>query len=292
MICLESPEPFFAIGQWYSDFAQSSDADVVRLLGQALLARAGGPPGPPGISPRGSNPPESARITPRGSNPGMPAAEQGIDQEVAVVAGPVTLPGHLTVPPGARGVVVFAHGSGSGRTSSRNLYVAGQLHVVRLGTLLFDLLTPEEEADRSNVFDIGLLAARLTAATGWLRGQAGLGRLGLGYLGASTGAAAALLAASDPASDVAAIVSRGGRPDLAGPALAGVRAPTLLIVGGLDDRVLALNEESRAHLGAGSQLSVVPGATHLFSEPGTLEQVASLARDWFTGHLATGQRRR
>ena len=203
-----------------------------------------------------------------------------------MVAGPVVLPGRLTVPPGARGIVVFAHGSGSGRNSPRNLFVAGTLHVVRLGTLLFDLLTPEEEADRSNVFDIGLLAARLTAATGWLRGQAGLGRLGLGYFGASTGAAAALLAASDPASDVAAIVSRGGRPDLAGPALAGVRAPTLLIVGGLDDRVLALNEESRVHLPAGSQLSVIPGATHLFPEPGALEQVAALARDWFTGHLA------
>ena len=189
-------------------------------------------------------------------------------------------------------MVVFAHGSGSGRNSPRNLFVASTLHVVRLGTLLFDLLTPEEEADRSNVFDIGLLAARLTAATGWLRGQAGLGGLGLGYFGASTGAAAALLAASDPASDVAAIVSRGGRPDLAGPALAGVRAPTLLIVGGLDDRVLALNEESQARLPAGSQLSVVPAATHLFPEPGALEQVASLARDWFTGHLLSGQRPR
>ena len=206
-----------------------------------------------------------------------------------MAAGPVTLPGHLTVPPDARGIVVFAHGSGSGRNSPRNLFVAGALHVVGLGTLLFDLLTPEEEADRSNVFDIGLLAARLTAATGWLRGQAGLGPLGLGYFGASTGAAAALLAAADPASDVAAIVSRGGRPDLAGPALGGVRAPTLLIVGGLDDRVLALNEESLAHVGTGSQLAVVPGATHLFHEPGALEQVASLARDWFTSHLPAGQ---
>ena len=314
VICLESPEPFFAIGQWYSDFAQSSDEDVVRLLGQGLLARWGDPPDPPPLrrpggdtpaahpaSPAnnpvlaqgGGGPPEPAGVSPRGDRPaGVPAPEQGIDREVAVVAGPVTLPGHLTVPPGARGVVVFAHGSGSGRTSPRNLYVAGELHVVRLGTLLFDLLTPAEEADRSNVFDIGLLAARLTAATRWLRAQAGLGQLSLGYFGASTGAAAALLAAADPASDVAAIVSRGGRPDLAGPALAGVRAPTLLIVGGLDDRVLALNEESRAHLGAGSQLSVVPGATHLFPEPGTLEQVARLARDWFTGHLATGQQPR
>ena len=325
VICLESPEPFFAIGQWYSDFAQCSDADVIRLLRQAVLARGATPrtpahspaggdtpaarPASPADNPgpaRGGDPPDPPRIRRPGGAPrvpdraaddaapvpDVPAPGQGTDREVAVVAGPVILPGRLTVPPGARGIVVFAHGSGSGRSSPRNLFVAGTLHVVRLGTLLFDLLTPEEEADRSNVFDIGLLAARLTAATGWLRGQAGLGLLGLGYFGASTGAAAALLAASDPASDVAAIVSRGGRPDLAGPALAGVRAPTLLIVGGLDDRVLALNEESRPHLPAGSQLSVVPGATHLFPEPGALEQVASLARDWFTAHLLSGQRPR
>ena len=305
VICLESPEPFFAIGQWYSDFAQSSDADVVRLLRAAALARGDDPPDPPRIrrlggdtpaahpaSPankpglaRGDDPPDPPGISPRGDHP----PQQGTDCEVEVVAGPVALPGRLTVPPGARGVVVFAHGSGSGRNSPRNLFVAGALHVVGLGTLLLDLLTPEEEAVRSNVFDIGLLAARLTAATGWLRGQAGLGELGLGYFGASTGAAAALLAASDPASDVAAIVSRGGRPDLAGPALAGVRAPTLLIVGGLDDRVLALNEESRAHLPAGSQLSVVPGATHLFPEPGALEQVAWLARGWFSRYLPAGR---
>ena len=282
VICLESPEPFFAIGQWYSDFAQSSDADVVRLLRAAALARGDDPLPPPG--------PGGPGRAADGGTPDVPAPEQGTDCEVAVAAGPVTLPGHLTVPPGARGIVLFAHGSGSGRNSPRNLFVAGALHVAGLGTLLFDLLTPEEENVRSNVFDIGLLAARLTAATGWVRGQAGLGQLGLGYFGASTGAAAALLTASDPASDVAAIVSRGGRPDLAGPALAGVRAPTLLIVGGLDDRVLALNEESRAHLPAGSQLSVVPGATHLFPEPGALEQVASLARDWLSRYLPRGRR--
>ena len=204
-------------------------------------------------------------------------------------AGPVTLPGRLTVPPDARGVVLFAHGSGSGRSSPRNLFVAGALHGARLGTLLFDLLTPEEEADRSNVFDIGLLAARLAAATGWLRAQPGMAQISVGYFGASTGAAAALLAAAQPGSDIAAIVSRGGRPDLAGPQLGSVRAPTLLIVGGLDERVLTLNVAAQAQLRAENQLAVVPGATHLFAEPGALERVAALARDWFAGHLRAGQ---
>jgi putative phosphoribosyl transferase len=268
VVCLESPEPFFAIGQWYQDFTQCTDADVIALL--AVPAPGGGPPDPPDrrVAPGAAGPPEEGR-------------------EV-VVAGPVSLAGHLTVPAGARGIVVFAHGSGSSRNSPRNLFVAGALHVVGLGTLLFDLLTPEEEADRSNVFDIALLAGRLAAATGWLRAQPGLGGLGVGYFGASTGAAAALVAAADPASDVAAVVSRGGRPDLAGPVLAKVRAPTLLIVGGLDDRVLALNAEARAHLPAESELAVVPGASHLFAEPGALEQVASLARVWFARHLGAG----
>ncbi len=264
VVCLESPEPFFAIGQWYQDFTQCTDADVMALLRKAGQRPVAGDP-----------------------VAGDPVA--GLDREVAVAAGPVSLAGQLTVPPGARGVVVFAHGSGSSRSSPRNLFVAGALHVVGLGTLLFDLLTPEEEADRSKVFDIALLAERLSAATGWLRGQPGLGGLGVGYFGASTGAAAALAAAAEPASDVAAVVSRGGRPDLAGPALAKVRAPTLLIVGGLDDRVLALNVEARAHLRAPSELAVVPGASHLFEEPGTLEQVASLARAWFARYLPAAQ---
>lgn len=251
VVCLESPEPFYAIGQWYQDFSQTSDAEVVRLL------RA--------------------------------AADGGTEREVQVPAASVTLPGRLTVPPDARGMVLFAHGSGSGRSSPRNLFVAAGLHVAGLGTLLFDLLTPEEGADRSNVFDIGLLAARLAAATGWLRTQPGMARIGVGYFGASTGAAAALRAAAEPGSDIAAIVSRGGRPDLAGPQLSSVRAPTLLIVGGLDERVLALNAQAQALLRTENQLAVVPGATHLFPEPGTLERVAALARDWFAGHLRAGQ---
>ena len=251
MVCLESPEPFYAIGQWYQDFSQTSDAEVVRLL------RA--------------------------------AADGGAEQDVRVPAAAVTLPGRLTVPPDARGMVLFAHGSGSGRGSPRNLFVARALHAVRVGTLLLDLLTPEEEAHRSNVFDIGLLAARLAAATSWLRAQPGLATMGVGYFGASTGAAAALRAAAQPGRDIAAIVSRGGRPDLAAAYLGSVRAPTLLIVGGLDERVLTLNVEAQARLRTENQLAVVPGATHLFAEPGALERVAALARDWFAGHLSAGQ---
>jgi putative phosphoribosyl transferase len=182
-------------------------------------------------------------------------------------------------------VVVFAHGSGSSRNSPRNMFVAEALHVVGLGSLLFDLLTPEEEADRANVFDIGLLASRRPAATTWLREQPGLQQVPVGYFGASTGVAAALRAAAGPGSGIAAVVSRGGRPDLAGTALAAVRAPTLFLVGGLDDRVLELNESARAQLRGESQLVVIPGAGHLFAEPGTLEQVASLARDWFLRYL-------
>ncbi len=251
VVCLESPEPFYAIGQWYQDFSQTSDAEVVRLL------RA--------------------------------AADGGAEQDVRVPAAAVTLPGRLTVPPDARGMVLFAHGSGSGRGSPRNLFVARALHAVRVGTLLLDLLTPEEEAHRSNVFDIGLLAARLAAATSWLRAQPGLATMGVGYFGASTGAAAALRAAAQPGRDIAAIVSRGGRPDLAAAYLGSVRAPTLLIVGGLDERVLTLNVEAQARLRTENQLAVVPGATHLFAEPGALERVAALARDWFAGHLSAGQ---
>ena len=271
VVCLESPEPFYAIGQWYQDFSQTSDAEVVRLL------RAAAPGAAAAVSGDGQVPPE------------VTVADMGTDRDVQVPAGPVSLPGRLTVPAGACGMVLFAHGSGSGRGSPRNMFVAGALHVARLGTLLFDLLTPEEETDRSNVFDIGLLAGRLTAATHWLRAQPGLGQLSVGYFGASTGAAAALRAAAEPGSGIAAVVSRGGRPDLAGPALGSVRAATLLIVGGLDDRVLALNVEAQTLLRAENQLAVVPGATHLFPEPGALEQVAGLARDWFAGHLRASQ---
>ncbi len=180
VVCLESPEPFYAIGQWYQDFSQTSDAEVVRLL------RA--------------------------------AADGGTGHEVLVPAAPVILTGRLTVPQGARGMVLFAHGSGSGRGSPRNVFVAGTLHEAGLGTLLFDLLTPDEAADRPTVFDIGLLAGRLAATTSWLRAQPGLAQLRVGYFGASTGAAAALRAAAGPGSDIAAVVSRGGRPGPGRPA--------------------------------------------------------------------------
>jgi putative phosphoribosyl transferase len=186
------------------------------------------------------------------------------------------------VPAGATGIVAFAHGSGSSRDSPRNRYVAALLNDAGLGSLLFDLLTPKEEADWANVFDIGLLAGRLAAATSWLRSQPGTAGMPVGYFGASTGAAAALLAAAEPGSDVAAVVSRGGRPDLAGPRLGLVRAPVLLIVGGSDEAVLALNRQAQAELNCPNELAVVPGATHLFEEPGTLAQAAILARDWFT----------
>jgi putative phosphoribosyl transferase len=208
------------------------------------------------------------------------------DEEVAVQAGPVGLRGHLTVPENALGVVVFAHGSGSSRHSPRNRFVASVLNGVGLGTLLFDLLTPEEELDRANVFDVELLARRLVDVAASLRAEPGIGELRVGYFGASTGAAAALWAAAEPDADIAAVVSRGGRPDLAGPRLAGVTAPTLFIVGGHDDVVLDLNRQAQAQLRCENRLAIVPGATHLFEEPGTLKAAAELARDWFVAHLA------
>jgi putative phosphoribosyl transferase len=182
--------------------------------------------------------------------------------------------------------VVFAHGSGSSRHSSRNRYVASVLHESGLGTLLFDLLTPTEAADRAAVFDIALLAGRLTRATAWLRAQPTTSALPIGWFGASTGAAAALWAAGQPDADVTAVVSRGGRPDLAAPRLGAVRAPTLLIVGGLDPTVLELNRSAQAGLHCPSRLEVVEGATHLFEEPGTLTTAAGLARDWLREYVA------
>jgi putative phosphoribosyl transferase len=179
------------------------------------------------------------------------------------------------------GVVVFAHGSGSSRLSPRNLAVAQALNRGGFATLLFDLLTPEEERDRANVFDVDLLAGRLIAATRWLRERPDTGPLPIAYFGASTGAAAALLAAAALPGDLSAVVSRGGRPDLAAPRLAEVNAPTLLIVGGHDEVVLELNREAARQMRCVTQVAVVPRATHLFEEPGALDQVADLALDWF-----------
>jgi putative phosphoribosyl transferase len=198
---------------------------------------------------------------------------------------PVGLDGVLGLPRPAGGLVLFAHGSGSGRFSPRNNYVAAALRRAGLATLLFDLLTEEEAADRRNVFDIDLLAERLALATAWAGQQANTKSLPIGYFGASTGAAAALVAAAKTHEDIAAIVSRGGRPDMAGPLLGQVRAPTLLIVGGQDAGVLELNQQAFEQLRCQKGLEIVPGATHLFEEPGALDQVIELARHWFTRHL-------
>jgi len=198
---------------------------------------------------------------------------------------PLQLAAVLGVPDDPIGLVIFAHGSGSGRLSPRNQRVAAALRDARIATLLLDLLQPDEEDDRANVFDIELLARRLVLASAWAAIEPETATLPLGYFGASTGAGAALVAASREPGRIAAVVSRGGRPDLAGAALAQVQAPTLLIVGGQDAQVLQLNRLAQAQLGGPSELSIVRGATHLFEEPGTLDEVTRLARDWFGRHL-------
>lgn len=207
------------------------------------------------------------------------------DVEVAIPVGLVELPGHLRVPDGAVGVVVFAHGSGSNRLSPRNRAVADALHEAGLATLLLDLLTPAEYDDQVNVFDVQLLERRLLAASHWLRTQPGMWSLPLGYFGASTGAAAAIAAAADAGNEVGAIVSRGGRPDLARDWLIDVEAPTLLIVGSHDPTVIDLNERAQREMTCECDVMVVPGAGHLFEEPGALEVVADAAREWFIRHL-------
>jgi dienelactone hydrolase len=209
--------------------------------------------------------------------------------DVTIPAGDVSLSGDLVLPEDAPGIVIFAHGSGSGRYSPRNRQVAAALNDAGLGTLLLDLLTAaEEHVDRITAehrFDIGLLARRVVATVDWVSDR--MAALDIGLFGASTGAAAALVAAAERPGAVGAVVSRGGRPDLAGQALPRVRAPTLLIVGGADTQVLELNQRALEHLGAAEKrLVVVPGATHLFEEPGALERVAQLAAEWFTGHLS------
>ncbi len=265
-VCVETPADFYAIGQFYADFSQLTDDDVTDCLD--LAARR--------------------QVAPTRTGPAAVAADDppGETAEVQPATGEVRVAGYLTIPESALGVVLFAHGSGSSRHSPRNRYVAAVLNQAGLGTLLLDLLTPEEEANRANVFDVELLARRLTGVTGWLRAQPSARHAPIGYFGASTGAAAALWAAAEPGADVAAVVSRGGRPDLARPRLAAVTAPTLLIVGGLDTLVLDLNHDAQAQLRCESKLAVVPGATHLFEEPGTLAMAAGLARDWFVSHLS------
>lgn len=275
VVCLHTPEPFLAVGRWYEDFDQVSDTDVVHMVAvahhvDAGVALAPAPDDEPGDS-RGDNPRPHER-----------------DDEVALTLGSRRLFGHLTVPEAAIGTVLFAHGSGSSRHSSRNRFVAGVLNDAGIGTLLFDLLATDEEGDRRNVFDVELLAERLAGATALV--QRDMPTRPVGYFGASTGAAAALWAAADPAAEIAAVVSRGGRPDLAAPRLELVRAPTLLIVGGHDPEVLDLNREAARHLRCEHRVDVVPGATHLFEEPGTLERAAALATSWFAPHLRAAGR--
>jgi|ERR1700736_119060 putative phosphoribosyl transferase len=209
--------------------------------------------------------------------------------EVRIPAGGATLNGNLTIVDQAKGLVIFAHGSGSSRLSPRNQFVARSLNKGGLATLLFDLLTPDEESvdmnTREHRFDIGLLADRLVNATKWAREQKSTRALRIGYFGASTGGGAALVAAAELADEIGAVVSRGGRPDLAGPALPKVKAPTLLIVGGEDHVVIEFNEQARAQMRCECKIDIVPGATHLFEEPGALERVAQLASDWFVTQL-------
>jgi dienelactone hydrolase len=210
--------------------------------------------------------------------------------EVQIHAGHATLTGNLNIPKDACGLVLFAHGSGSSRHSSRNQFVARALNDAGLATFLFDLLTPEEEAidmhTREHRFNIQLLAERLLHATSWATQQEQTSNLRIAYFGSSTGAAAALVAAADVPNDIRAVVSRGGRPDLANAALARVRAPTLLIVGGNDDVVIELNEQARDRMRCEVKLEIIPGATHLFEESGALEKVATLASEWFSPYLS------
>jgi putative phosphoribosyl transferase len=264
VVCIQTPEELWAIGYWYVDFGQVSDEEVVALL-------------------------ESARRE-VGEEVSVSTQADGRGEElVRIQAGPVTLEGTLHVPEGARGIVLFAHGSGSSRFSPRNRFVARVLGEAGLATLLLDLLTEDEEAqddiDAHLRFNIPFLAERLGAATDWLARRPAMSHLRIGYFGSSTGAAAALVAAADRVGTIGAVVSRGGRPDLAGDALEHVYAPTLLVVGGDDLDVIELNQSALMMLPGEKELTIVPGATHLFEEPGTLDEVARLAAAWFVRHL-------
>lgn len=238
MVCLQMPDEFYAVGEFFRDFTQVTDEEVIALL-----------------------------------NP-----------EVLIPADGYMLPGALAIPPNASGIVLFAHGSGSSRLSPRNRYVAQVLNAASVGTLLFDLLTPDEDVDYETRFDITLLTSRLIAATQWLAKGPGMG-FNLGYFGASTGAASALMAAAELGPQIKCVVSRGGRPDLAMQVLDRVQSPTLLLVGGDDTQVIELNQLACERLGCEKKLSIIPGATHLFEEPGTLEDVARQAAAWCRKHL-------
>jgi len=254
--CLHAASAFCAVGAWYGNFSQVTDAEVAALLGPGRTSA-----GPGDVTPD-------------------PA-------EVTIDAGGVRLHGTLVIPPQATGLVIFAHGSGHCRRSPRNQFVAAGLNRAGFGTLLVDLLTTREEFSRASVFNAALLSGRLTAVTRWLRGQPDIGAIPVGYLGIDTGAAAALVSVTGTTRmPVTAIVSLGGRPDLVSGRLAVVRTPTLLIAGGADKEVLDLNQRALPRLKCESRLAVVPGATHLFEEPGALGQVTDLASGWFARHFA------
>ena len=265
VVCSSAVSRFLAVGYHYLDFSPTSDEQVIVLLDAASRRAFGAYPG-------------------SGAGAGA-GADADVDVDVEIPAGATTLQGHLHVPESSAGVVVFAHGSGSSRHSPRNRFVADVLYRAGLGTLLLDLLTADEEVDRTNVFDIELLAGRLTAATEWLGTRPDTALSHIGYFGASTGAGAALWGAADAGPRISAVVSRGGRPDLAGRRLAQVQAPTLLIVGSRDQTVLELNRRAQAQLRCRNRLTIVEGATHLFEEPGTLAEAAMCARDWFVDQL-------
>jgi len=245
VVCLLRPPHFYSVSLWYDHFEQLTDSEVVTLLGPQT---------------------------------------ENIEREISLKIETGTLQGSLVVPPAAHGVVIFAHGSGSSRHSPRNVKVANYLNKQGFGTLLFDLLLESESHDRRNIFDIALLADRLKLASSWLKQDEKLRTLPIGYFGASTGAAAALLSAAELGTKIGAVVSRGGRPDLAGPSLGLVASPTLLIVGGEDHPVLEWNQEALTSLITGD-LVVIPGATHLFEEPGALELVCKHAVRWFKRYL-------
>jgi putative phosphoribosyl transferase len=258
VVAVSEPEDFTAVGRHYLDFSPTTDDEVIVLLDRA---------------------------THRYQEHGWASDMPDCDIDVSIPVGDLMLEGHLHLPEPARGVVVFAHGSGSSRHSPRNRFVADVLYQAGLGTLLVDLLSPAEERERVNVFDIELLAGRLAAVTAWVRRRPEAESCLVGYFGASTGAGAALWAAADSPGAIAAVVSRGGRPDLAMRRLVEVTAPTLLIVGGEDLAVLELNRKALAGLPPPSRLAVVEGARHLFEEAGTLAEAAILARDWFVRFL-------
>jgi putative phosphoribosyl transferase len=262
LICVETPDGFHGVGQWYADFSQTTDDEVQECLQRAWTHEhsVGVDQGEP-----------------------MYACDED-DVEISIES--TVLRGHLVIPEHPRGIVMFAHGSGSSRHSPRNRFVAGILHSAQLGTLLIDLLSVEEQDVRSNVFDVELLGDRLIEVTRWLRRRPEAAGIPLGYFGASTGAAAAFWAAGDAYNNVDAIVTRGGRPDLTGPRLAAVTAPTLLVVGENDKVALRHNAEAQQHLHCKNELAIVPQATHLFEEDGALLEVAELARDWFLEHLS------